>query len=109
MIVRTLELRCSAVVADAHVYLAATDLGLLATDLAPVSVELKRRMISKPGAERPVCEVVALEDGRHGTEVSFRLMWRSASRDALVRRLADQVDRRAGHAAHRRRPIGFHV
>lgn len=107
MIAHTLRLRCGAVSADMHVYLGAIDLDMLTTDLTPSGIVAKRRLVLVPGHKRALCEVVSLEDGHMGTEVSFRLLFRGEHRDRAMANLAAAIEARARRAGHVARPIGF--
>ncbi|HEY4266859.1 MAG TPA: hypothetical protein VGM94_01585 [Galbitalea sp.] len=107
MIAHAIQLRCGAVSADMHVYLGAVELEMLTTDLTPSGIVAKRRLVQVPGHKRPLCEVVSLEDGHSGTEVSFRLLVRGEHRASAVASLAAAIEARARRAGHIARPIGF--
>jgi hypothetical protein len=101
------RLRCSVVLADVHVCEAAMDLGLLAMDLSPAATSVKRRAISSPRGQRPICVVLAFEDGRSGTQLQVRSQGASARRAARVQGLVRRIAERAADAGHLPRRIGF--
>lgn len=109
MIDQRIRLRCGAVQADMHAYLAAAALRLITTDLLPAGILVKHRLVSIPGRSRAFCEIVSMEDGRLGTEMNFHLLFGGAARDRRMSDLVAAIRERAQRAGQLARPIGFQL